>query len=147
MRILNPQQLEKWDLTWPENELGPWRLTVNDIESALKSNPSAKGVYWIGVSSMGTHAAFETRYCGKAVRQTLAQRLKQHAKCRGNAQIAIHLMNKKLSESEPLWFRFVEFSTIELAEFTEGTMISAFRDEYIWNNRNEFKQQWALELP
>ena len=43
--------------------------------------------------------------------------------------------------------RFVEFPTKGLAEFTEGTMISAFRDEYVWNSRNEFEQQWALERP
>ena len=145
MRISNRQQLEKWDLTWPRNEPSPWRLSAEEIDLALKSKPSAIGVYWIGLSTMGTHATFKAKYCGKAVDQPLLQRLKQHASGRGNPQVAIHLRDAKLSELEPLWFRFVEFPTKALAEFTEGTMISAFRNEYIWNRRNEFKQQWAFE--
>ena len=145
MRILNRKQLENWNLTWPRNEPGPWRLSLEEIDLALKSKPFAIGVYWIGLSTKGTHSTFKAKYCGKAVEQPLLQRLKQHASGRGNPQVAIHLRKAKLSELECVWFRFVEFPTKALAEFTEGTMISAFRDEYIWNKRNEFKQQWSLE--
>jgi hypothetical protein len=147
MRILNRRQLETWDLRWPATEPGPWHLTPAEVEGALSARPLAIGVYWIGSSLMGTHITFRAKYCGKAVDQPLKTRLLQHASGRGNPHVAQHLRDKRLSASDPLWFRFVEFPTKALAEFTEGTMISAFRDEYVWNSRNEFKQQWALERP
>lgn len=145
MLILNRRQLVTWDLCWPAAEPGPWRLAPEEVDAALRKRPLAIGVYWIGSSSNGTHSAFKAKYCGKAVDQTLRTRLKQHASGRGNAHVANHLNNKKLSALDPLWFRFVEFPSGALAEFTEGMMISAFRDEYVWNSKNEFKQQWALE--
>jgi len=145
MRILNQRQLEDWDLRWPATEPGPWLLSIAEVDAALRARPTAIGVYWIGSSPMGTHSTFTAMYCGKAVDQPLRMRLRQHASGRGNPHVARHLRSKGLNELDPLWFRFVEFPTKALAEFTEGTMISAFRDEYIWNNRNEFKQQWALE--
>lgn len=147
MRISSQRQLETWDLRWPPTESGPWPLTAAQVDEALRAMPSAIGVYWIGCSPTGTHATFKARYCGKAVEQPLRARLKQHASGRGNPFVAQHLRSQALSASEPLWFRFVEFPTRSLAEFTEGTMISAFRDEYTWNSRNEYKQQWALERP
>ena len=145
MRILNRRQLETWDLSWPATEPGPWLLTPAGVDAALVARPSAIGVYWIGSSPTRTHTTFRAKYCGKAVNQPLRTRLTQHASGRGNLHVAQHLRNKRLSELDPLWFRFVEFPTRALVEFTEGTMISAFRDDYIWNSRNEFKQQWALE--
>lgn len=147
MRILNRRQLETWDLRWSATEAGPWLLTPAEVRAALGARPSAIGVYWIGLSPTGTHITFRAKYCGKAVDQPLGARLKQHAGGRGNPYVAQHLRSKRLSESEPLWFRYVEFPTRALADFAEGTMISAFRDEYVWNRRNEFKQQWALERP
>jgi hypothetical protein len=145
MRISNRQQLEKWDLSWPAKEPGPWPLTPAGIDAAFRAKPFAIGVYWIGLLPLVHHSVFDAKYCGKAVLQPLRERLKQHAKGNGNSGVALHLRNKKLSALQPLWFRFVEFPTRELAEFTEGTMISAFREEYVWNRKNEFKQQWALE--
>ncbi len=147
MQILNRRQLETWDLRWPANEPGPWLLTPAEVDAAFRARPSAIGVYWIGSSPTGTHIAFRAKYCGKAVDQPLKVRLRQHASGRGNPHVAQHLRNKRLFESDPLRFRFVEFPTRALAEFTEGTMISAFQHEYVWNSRNEFKQQWALEQP
>lgn len=147
MRIASRQQLEAWDLSWPVTELGPWPLTPAGMDAALQASPSAIGVYWIGTSPRGTHGTFKAKYCGKAVHQPLLKRLKQHASCHGNQYVSQHLRNKRASGSEPLWFRFVEFPTKALAEFAEGTMISAYREDYVWNRRNEFKQQWALEMP
>lgn len=147
MRILNRRQLETWDLRWPTTEPGPWHLTPTEVDAALSARPLAIGVYWIGSSPIGTHTTFSAKYCGKAVDQSLKMRLRQHASGRGNPFVAQHLRNKALSASAPLWFRFVEFPTKALAEFTEGTMISAFRDEHVWNSRSEFRQQWALERP
>lgn len=144
MRILNQEELVAWDLRWPKGEPGPWRLSAALIDEALSSRPTAIGVYWIG-SCDGSHASFQARYCGKAVDQPLRSRLMQHASGRGNYYVAHHLNDKKLSKSDPLWFRFVEFPTREMAEFVEGTMISAFREDFKWNGRNEFIQQWALE--
>lgn len=145
MRILNRRQLESWDLSWPATEPGPWLLIPAEVDIALAARPSATGVYWIGFSPTGTHSAFRAKYCGKAVNQPLRKRLKQHASGKGNMHVAQHLCNKKLSDSRPLWFRFVEFPTRGLVEFTEGIMISAFREDYTWNSRSEFKQQWTLE--
>jgi hypothetical protein len=147
MQILNRQQLETWDLRWPATEPGPWVLTPAEVDTVFRDRPLAIGVYWIGSSPTGTHITFRAKYCGKAVDQPLKARLRQHASGRGNPHVAQHLRNKRLLESDPLWFRFVEFPTRALADFTEGTMISAFRPEYVWNSRNEFKQQWALERP
>ncbi len=145
MRILTRRQLETWDLRWPAAGPGPWPLTPAGVNEALGARVGAIGVYWIGTSPKGTHVTFAARYCGKAVDQPLKARLLQHASGRGNPHVARYLRDKRLCTSDPLWFRFVEFPTKELAEFTEGTLISAFRDEYVWNSRSEFKQQWALE--
>ena len=147
MQILNRRQLETWDLSWPTTEPGPWALTPEEVDTVFKKRPLAIGVYWIGSSPKGTHTTFRPKYCGKAVDQPLRARLKQHASGRGNTHVAQYLRNKRLMDTAPLWFRFVEFPTKALAEFTEGTMISAFRHEYEWNSRNEFKQQWTLERP
>lgn len=147
MRILTRHQLETWDLRWPANEPGPWLLALTQVDSALQARPAAIGVYWIGFSTTGMHATFTAKYCGKAVDQPLRMRLRQHANGRGNPDVAQHLSDRKLSGFSPLWFRFIELPTRALAEFTEGTMISAFREEYSSNRRNEFKQQWALEQP
>lgn len=57
-----------------------------------------------------------------------------------------HLAGGGQGRLPKLWFRFVEFSTPQLAEVVEGVMIAAFRDEYLWNGRNEWKQHWALEV-
>ena len=146
MRIATRGQLEAWDLSWTPREAGPWPLGQAGVDQALGRTRSAIGVYWIGFSPLGTHASFEPRYCGKAVRQSLFQRLGQHARHSHNPHIRSHLDSARRIDAHQLWFRFVEFATPQLAEFTEGVMISAFREDYKWNRKHEFKQQWALEL-
>ncbi len=146
MRINSFEQLKKWDLTWPAKEPGPWELNPAGVQAALGKYLKAIGVYWLGYSSDGKHASFIARYCGKAVRQPLIERLGQHVNNSHNAFVRRHLEVKAKVKLPRLWFRFVEFSTLPLAELVEGTMIAAFREEYEWNGRNEWRQHWALEV-
>jgi hypothetical protein len=144
--IANINQLKAWDLRWPAIEKGPWVLGRAGIADALVSKRSAIGIYWAGYSPEGTHATFEPKYCGKAVLQPLYNRLSQHVSHSSNHDIAEHLSPQQRGQKPNVWFRFVEFATPQLAEYVEGVMISAFREEYKWNRRNEWTQHWALEM-
>ncbi len=142
MRILTEKQLKAWNLTWPAVEPGPWELNQAGVQQALSKQRTAIGVYWIGYSQ-GTHASFQPNYCGKAVLQPLLARLTQHVKGSHNSYIRDHVLGRTRTR---VWFRFVEFGTPQLADVVEGVMITAFREEYVWNRRNEWKQHWALEI-
>jgi hypothetical protein len=142
MRIDTFEQLKQWNLCWP-NQDRPSELSAAGIAEALRGSPSAIGVYWIGYS-LGTHASFQPKYCGKAVLQPLIARLGQHVRDSHNRHIKDHLGSRRCQKPK-IWFRFVELATPQLANFVEGMMIAAFREEYIWNRRNEWVQHWALE--
>ena len=142
MKIDTYEQLESWDFTWPSEGDGPWVLTREGINTALGSNRTAMGVYWIGYSAQGTHESFQPKYCGKGVK-SLYTRLKRHVKHSSNQEIRKHT-NCPDREMPTLWFRFVELPTLRLADLLEGLEIAAFSVEY-WNRRNEWVQHWALD--
>jgi hypothetical protein len=143
--IASYNQLKAWDLRWPAAEKGPWELSHVGIADALDRKRSAIGVYWIGYSPGRSHATFTPKYCGKAVRQSLYTRLSQHVIRSSNRDIAEHMSPIKHGQLPKVWFRFIEIAP-PLAEYVEGVMIAAFRDEYKWNRRNEWMQHWALEM-
>ena len=74
-------------------------------------------------------------YGGRATRQTLRLRLKQHYAGSHNPQVRAH--------AHELWYRCQLFETVPEAEVVEGLFIAAF--DYPWNQRNEWKQQWAMD--
>ena len=139
MKIDSLKQLTAWNLSWSASEPGPWELNVQGLQQALGSNQLAKGVYWISEPAR-THATFRAKYCGKAVLQPLIVRLTQHVTGSHNPHI-----KSRLASGVKLRFRFVEFTNPELAEYVEGVMIAAFREEYRWNGRNEWLQHCVLE--
>jgi hypothetical protein len=143
-----------------KDEPGPWRLNAQGVIDALGKKPLAIGVYFIGLRKTGRHK-FRLRYCGKAVRQPLFERLNQHIKKSSNVYIREHLTSKK-ADKEEVWFRFKEFGSSQLAELAEGIVITALLSEFaaadesedegedeakvkFWNERNEWKQHWAAE--
>jgi hypothetical protein len=147
VKIESFEQLKDWNLEWPTGKkVGPWGLSEAGIKQALGSNRFAIGVYWIGHSPQGSHSSFQAKYCGKAVLQPLFVRLNQHVKQSHNKAINDHLRSRNKELMPKLWFRFVEFATPQLSDVVEGVMIAAFREEYAWNRRNEWKQHWALEV-
>lgn len=141
MKINDYDQLQRWTFNWPTGD-GPWLLNEQGISTALGQNRTALGVYWIGYSS-GSHASFDARYCGKAVRQPLFKRLNQHVRRSSNQEVKRHLSSNN-SKLPTLWFRFVELPTLQLAELLEGLEIAAFRETF-WNKRDEWVQHWAME--
>lgn len=93
--------------------------------------PDSIGFYELGLMQSG----FQAMYGGKAIRQTLRERLRQH-------WTSSH--NHKIKENrKELWFRCKSFKTRDEVDVVEGLHIIAF--EYPWNQRNEWKQHWALE--
>jgi hypothetical protein len=141
MKIETYEELTSWDFTWPPGD-GPWELSVPGVSSAFAAHRSAMGVYWIGYAPQGDHDSFEPKYCGKAVRQSVARRLLQHVRKSSNAQIRQHLLAPE--QFPHLWFRWVELPTPQLIDVLEGLEIAAFSEDY-WNQRNEWTQHWALE--
>jgi hypothetical protein len=111
MKFTSLRQLKEWDLRWPAGEPGPWQIGLAGVQQALKAKPSAIGVYWIGYAPEGSHATFEPKYCGKAVRQPLLARLNQHSAHSHNAAINRHVSQNGEKKLPQAWFRFVEFST------------------------------------
>jgi hypothetical protein len=100
------------------------------------------GVYWIGYAPQGDHPSFVPKYCGKAIRQTVARRLHQHLRKSTNARIREHLQTP--DQHPQLWFRWVELATPQHVDVLEGLEIAAFAEDY-WNHRNEWTQHWAME--
>jgi hypothetical protein len=143
MKIHSYEQLKRWNFTWPPTGDGPWELTAIGIDKALGDNRKAIGIYWIGYSPCGNHASFMSKYCGKAVKQSLYFRLHQHVRNSSNQKIRAHLASP-MRGMPTLWFRFAELPTLQLAELLEGLEIAAFKEEY-WNSRNEWVQHWAME--
>ena len=143
MKINSYEQLQSWTYIWPPTGDGPWMLDREGIYKALANNRAAIGVYWIGYSPCGNHASFQPKYCGKAVKQSLYARLKQHVRNSSNQMIRKHLSSRN-DQLPKLWFRFVELPTLQLAELLEGLEIAAFKEDY-WNARNEWVQHWAME--
>lgn len=78
-------------------------------------------------------------YCGKAIQQTLRERLRQHWANSHNENIK--------SNRDKLWFRFKCFKTPQEVEVVEGVHLAALKDKdyYCWNKRNEWSQHFALE--
>ena len=143
MKIKSYDELQDWASSWPPTGDGPWRLDGESVDKALGNNRTAIGVYWIGYSPFGNHASFQPKYCGKAVKQSLYARLKQHVRNSSNQMIRKHLSSRN-DQLPKLWFRFVELPTLQLAELLEGMEIAAFKEDY-WNARNEWVQHWAME--
>ena len=149
MRILTRKQLESWDLTWPDDDGGPWELSDKEVVKALGASRAAIGVYFIGYSD-GSHKGFQLKYCGKAVDQPLFDRLKQHISDSSNSVIRDHMEGRNKTK---VWFRFVEFSSRAMAEETEGLIITAllWNGRHVkprfsgWNKRNEWTQHLASD--
>jgi hypothetical protein len=114
---------------------------VDGIEIALGANRTAIGVYWIGYVPNGNDTSFVAKYCGKAVKQSLYRRLRQHARKSTNAIILAHLTTEDMPE---LYFRYVELPNLQLTELLEGVEIAAFSEDY-WNKRNEWIQHLAMD--
>lgn len=128
-------------------------LNESNLKYVFANNGSAKGVYFLGHSPNGTHDNFELRYVGKAVKQPLFDRLLQHVRTSHNPEIRRHLAAASRDKGDPVYFRFAECASIELAEQAEGVLIAAFLWKFEkgklsfsgWNRRNEWAQHWAGE--
>jgi hypothetical protein len=149
MKIKSRRELERWNFNWLRNDPGPWELSRRGIIQALGKNTTSIGVYFMGYSKDGSHTNFILKYCGKAVEQSLYDRLMQHVKASHNRHIAEHLASP--GKHPKIWFRYIELPTKELAEELEGLVITAFLWDHVdgrrafagWNKRNEWTQHWA----
>ena len=94
--------------------------------------PKTNGFYELGYMTEGR---FEAKYCGRAAGVTLATRLRQHHVYSHNPKVRRY--------SNKLWYRCKSFKTFELAAYVEALHLAAL--EYAWNERNEWRQHWALE--
>lgn len=114
---------------------GPYSLSDWD-KAPLKS-----GVYEIGLGS--TRATFTPKYLGKAVRQTLKRRLRQHFSASTNKLVREHKTHCYFT------FCVVPESPYQAAAINkiEGLYLIAYDDKYTWNKRQEWTQHWAGEMP
>ena len=133
-----------WNFRWTSRQGGPWLLNEASIAKAFSGREHTCGVYWIGPAAREKHSEFRPKYCGKAVRQPLMKRLSQHARGTGNCHVASYLRSPR-NNVVPLRFRFVEISDPRVSNQLEGAEIAAFKEEYVWNGRNEWVQHFAAE--
>lgn len=118
---------DDYPLNWDwEKESAPVML------SEYSKAPNDIGIYEIGFLK---NKVFEPMYVGRAVGVTLKARLATHHK---------NSHNKNINQNrDNLYFRTKVFKSKKIASYVEAVTIAAF--EYPWNNRNEWKQHWALE--
>lgn len=100
--------------------------------------PKTPGFYELGFLG----PPFKPMYGGKAAKQTLSVRLDQEFNRSHNEHIRRH--------SHELWFRFKPLTSRIEADVFEGLFLACYgvreeSDRYPWNQRNEWKQQWAME--
>ena len=101
--------------------------------------PPMPGIYEIGLGA--TKFTFVPKYFGKAVRQTLRQRLHQHH---------LRSSNTNVESNKPNCFftcRPVQGGPTQriVINNIEGLYLIAFCEQYIWNARQEWIQHWSVE--
>ena len=114
--------------------------------------PDVPGIYEIG---LGTINNFEVKYIGKAVDQTLRVRLRQHADLSSNKYVRAHSSvalfrcrtirgNTQARKGKELHDVFKNNDL--MIDTLEGHFIIAFRELYVWNLRNEWKQMGSFDF-
>ena len=115
--------------------LYPWRWSTRPrplIEA--DAAPGSYGFYEIGFFVRGR---FKRKYCGRAAGTSLKSRLRKHWRSSHNKNIA--------KNREELWYRYKQLGSREEARYVEAVHLAALEKDYEWNDRQEWKQHWAIE--
>ena len=116
---------------------GPYRLS--DWEMA----PEKHGIYEIGFGA--AKAGFRPKYLGKAEEQTLKKRLSQHFRHSSNEEVRKRV-GRLYFTCRPIDPKVEKVGDARAVINTiEGVYITAFREVYEWNGRNEWTEHWSVE--